>query len=728
MNTSTSLFARALASENIFVNLDTAAPTASFDMESRTLTIPDWKTSQALKDMIIAHEVGHALYTPAEEFLASLDNARERKLHPQGYKACINSIEDARIERMIKEKFPGCRRDFFEGYKEILALDIFELKDTPVSTMSIIDRINLYFKFGVFGLMSFDFSPAEQKIIDRVSTVKTYAEVVKIADDLFMLAKDEMDEKPESSPSNDLGELMDKKFMRDGKDLTDADAYSTKREDFPYMSYSLPKVDSSLCIVGFQEVIDDHAFKMERLTDNPRKNKDWISEVRTMIASTDVELTTFRKEVDKSIKELAAQFERRKAAAEIRNERMKESGNLNPDRLHQYRTHDDIFLRNLVKFEGKKHGMVFLIDWSGSMSSCADNVLRQTLLLVGFCRKVKIPYEVFLYTDCQDKTQKIPGAVETARMEAEKAEIYKKIYPNHPSRSISFGNAKDDKDSLNFVHTNLVQVLSSTMTDAEQKEMEKLLWLASGGSSNRTDYTYAINEVMPSALHMGGTPTVEAMMILHDYLPKFINKTGSQITSLIMVTDGEPNHQSISGKRSYNAVKGLRIQHMATGRIVTIPSDTRTGVDSLGLQLQYFMASEMQRMGVTTIGFSIGCMTGVGATLYTKLIRNPKKVYPSNMTRKEYADAQKAEVSDVNREYNTDNFYPALPELTPGFHEYYIVRPLRPAADVLPELTGTLTKIRNTFIKSMTNRMVSRVFLNRFANLVAGHLPKKGKR
>ena len=57
---------------------------------------------------------------------------------------------------------------------------------------------------------------------------------------------------------------------------------------------------------------------------------------------------------------------------------------------------------------------------------------------------------------------------------------------------------------------------------------------------------------------------------------------------------------------------------MATGRIVTIPSDTRTGVDSLGLQLQYFMASEIQKMGVTTIGFSIGCMTGVGASLYTK--------------------------------------------------------------------------------------------------------------
>jgi len=55
MKVSTSLFARALATENIYVSFDTAAPSASFDLESRTLTIPDWNASDALRDMIVAH-------------------------------------------------------------------------------------------------------------------------------------------------------------------------------------------------------------------------------------------------------------------------------------------------------------------------------------------------------------------------------------------------------------------------------------------------------------------------------------------------------------------------------------------------------------------------------------------------------------------------------------------------------------------------------------------------
>ncbi len=723
MNTSTSLFARALASENIFVNLDTSAPTASFDMESRTLTIPDWKTSQALKDMIVAHEVGHALYTPPEEFMASIDSARERKLHPQGYKACLNSIEDARIERMIKEKFPGCRRDFFEGYKEILALDIFDLKGTSVNEMSIIDRINLYFKFGVFGLMSFDFSPAEQKIIDRVSNVKTYADVVKIADDLFMMAKDEMED--DKSTTDDMNAKMDKMCKRDGKEVADDQRYNTKLEKFPFMSYALPKVDSSLMIVNYPEIIADYHFKMASFVARKVKRNVQLPEVSDMVAASQIEIDTFKKSVDRSVRELAAQFERRKAASEIRNERMKESGNLNPDRLHQYRTHDDIFLRNLVKFEGKKHGMVFLIDWSGSMSCCMDSVIRQTLLLAWFCRKVKIPYEVFLYTDAQPKTPTVNTTEEHVRLNNEKENLYKKIFPNNPAYCGS-----DDKDThldaLTFCHTNLIQVLSSTMSDAEHREMELIWWLGGSTGSTRNDYTYEIGEVMPAALGMGGTPTVEAMMAIHDYLPKFIRQTGSEITSLIMLTDGEPNHQHATGKKSYNPVKGLRIQHMATGRTVTLDARTGGSVENLSLQLQYFMASEIQKMGVTTIGFSIGGLTGIGASLFHKLLY---KIPPAPSGRfNRMSDEMKARQIEINREYNTDNFYPALPELTPGFDEYYVVRPLKPASDEQPEMTGTLTKIRNTFIKSMTNRMVSRVFLNRFANLVAGHKPKKGKR
>ena len=137
MNTSTSLFAKALATENIFVSFDTTAKTALFDVETRTLVIPDWNVSNILRDMIVAHEVAHALFTPADQLLSAMQSARDRKLNPNGYKACINIIEDARIERLIKEKFPGCRRDFYAGYKEIMDTDLFELKNVKPSDLKI---------------------------------------------------------------------------------------------------------------------------------------------------------------------------------------------------------------------------------------------------------------------------------------------------------------------------------------------------------------------------------------------------------------------------------------------------------------------------------------------------------------------------------------------------------------------------------------------------------------
>ena len=60
-------FARVLATENIHVVHDGKAETASFNTASRTLRLPRWQEmSGQLYDMLVAHEVGHALYTPAD--------------------------------------------------------------------------------------------------------------------------------------------------------------------------------------------------------------------------------------------------------------------------------------------------------------------------------------------------------------------------------------------------------------------------------------------------------------------------------------------------------------------------------------------------------------------------------------------------------------------------------------------------------------------------------------
>ena len=732
---STSLFARALATENIFVSFDAVAKTASFDVESRTLTIPDWKVSVALRDMIVAHEVAHALFTPAEKFLQSMADARSRKLNPQGYKACINVIEDARIERLIKEKFPGCRRDFYVGYKEILDTDLFQLNSISDNDLTIVDKINLHFKFGIFGLKNVPLNAAEQSIIDRVGNAKTYDDVVEIANDLYDLAAEEEKQNQKQNGSGMfgiMGDLSDamQKIQRDGDPMqSKKNGYGpSNREHFTNISCPLPKAHSEHAIVSFDVIFKEMDLLRSKITDI-----HVLNELATLAETVKAGVGAYRNDAKASVKELVAQFERRKAAEEIRNERMKPTGNINPDRLHQFKTHDDIFLRNLVKHEGKKHGMVFLIDWSGSMTNCIDGVVRQTLLLTWFCRKAKIPYEVFLFTN---------GCSLLSDPSFSSEDHYKKIY-SIPKRSVT-------ADAFDLADVSLRQVFSSTMTDAEHQCMEEAMWLMAnryGGNPDSLYLTYSADYAIPACLQMNGTPTNEALMMMHDYIPKFREATGSQIVDFILMTDGEPCGLSRTGNNAYEPVKSVRVQHLPTGRTLQVNADTYGCFRSLQLDVQYFLVDEIRKLGVTTVGFSIGNLNCLGDHFVRMFIEQSSHARPSQFSSmddyRNYTKAIEANSKKYNDFYKKENFIPAAPDLTPGFDEYYIVRPVKPTLTEQIEAEEeqdddptnpkkkkgppTLTRIRNQFIKTMVGRKVSKVFLSRFIDIVAGRKVKQFK-
>ena len=137
--------ARLLATENLIVE-HRKTPTASFDVDRRVLTLPMWdKASSIVYDMLVGHEVGHALFTPNEDWCAVADCPKD----------FVNVIEDARIEKLMKRKFPGLRKSFAGGYKELNDLDFFDIEDQDVGKFSLIDRINLHFKVGAAAMIPF---------------------------------------------------------------------------------------------------------------------------------------------------------------------------------------------------------------------------------------------------------------------------------------------------------------------------------------------------------------------------------------------------------------------------------------------------------------------------------------------------------------------------------------------------------------------------------------------
>ena len=101
-----SQLAKLLATEDLVVE-HKSVPTAQFNVHTRVLTLPIWeKASHDVYDMLVGHEVSHALFTPDEDWT-------EKVNVPQQF---VNVCEDARVEKLMKRKYMGIAKTFYRGY------------------------------------------------------------------------------------------------------------------------------------------------------------------------------------------------------------------------------------------------------------------------------------------------------------------------------------------------------------------------------------------------------------------------------------------------------------------------------------------------------------------------------------------------------------------------------------------------------------------------------------
>ena len=199
---SLSVLSRCLATENIIVRQDSSAQTASFDLESRVLTLPVWENMNRNQyDMLIGHEVAHALYTPADVWGATIEAFNGDKAL---FQRVVNIIEDERIERMIKAKFPGLRRDFHVGYERFAENDLFNIAGKDVSELHFMDRANIHFKIGPF--MDVPFSAEERAILDRFTANKSFDDVIALARELYDAAQEDMQNDDQGETEQGEGE------------------------------------------------------------------------------------------------------------------------------------------------------------------------------------------------------------------------------------------------------------------------------------------------------------------------------------------------------------------------------------------------------------------------------------------------------------------------------------------------------------------------------------------
>ena len=231
-----SMLAKLLAGENITV-VHERIKTAFFDLKTRTLHLPIFENMDGpLYDLLVGHEDGHALYTPEEGWHSEIINPerltekqKERKVkYNAGFKGVLNVCEDARIEKLIKRKYPGIGRSFVIGYQDLYARDFFGIKRLKsLEQLNIVDRVNLYAKCGSFLVVPFN--DEERELLREVMDAETWDQTVDVATKLYARAIEERDEYINSM--EDLTEKLLEQFSEDSMSEEDMKDMFSQGED-----------------------------------------------------------------------------------------------------------------------------------------------------------------------------------------------------------------------------------------------------------------------------------------------------------------------------------------------------------------------------------------------------------------------------------------------------------------------------------------------------------------
>jgi hypothetical protein len=171
---------------------------------------------------------------------------------------------------------------------------------------------------------------------------------------------------------------------------------------------------------------------------------------------------------------------------------------------------------------GKNHGLIFILDWSGSMSQVLLDTCKQLFNLIWFCKKVSIPFEVYAFTNDWNR----------AYYDQEKNEYVNANMQPHYEKKEGLLAIDDD--------FNLMNLLTSKVSSRDLEKQLINVWRLATYFNNAYGSTYSI----PDKLNLSGTPLNEALICLHQILPNFQKENKLQKVQCIILTDGEANQLS----------------------------------------------------------------------------------------------------------------------------------------------------------------------------------------
>tara|TARA_R110000803_G_scaffold60132_1_gene119210 strand:- start:1380 stop:3662 length:2283 start_codon:yes stop_codon:yes gene_type:complete len=746
-----SQLAKLIATENITIQHN-QVKTASFDTLNRVLTLPIFKVQSGdVYDMLIAHECSHALFTPAEGWKQISDDDSLRQY--------VNVLEDTRIDLLIQKKYPGVVKNYLNGFDIMEKQNFFGLNGKDINTdLMIIDKINIRSKS--MNRLPFNFSKEEQQWLQLVDGLKTFDDVVKLAKDMLAWQKKrieslkklpDFDDHPfnEVYGDHDTTDIESDDAQNsdnaddDGNNINEKDDQEQKEDDEESNAYNEfgaggeGGVDPEKLIVvtneSYEKAKDEllntsvryNYFNLPKsnlknvIVSSKQWNNIWNKEIfnsktadGNLVSNTsksrleyinwlDNKFKAFKNDNKKTVMYLVKEFEMKKSATAYKRATTDKTGTIDPLKLKDYKFSDDIFKRLTITPDAKNHGMMMLLDWSGSMCDNIQKTIEQLMNLVWFCDKINIPYEVYLFTSEMDGKEGKYTYLDSGD----------KII-NGKIKTWNYKNG----DGF-FSNFNLVNVASHKM---KKRELDKsLTHLFHMGLYYNERYTYRSDREMykgdryciPDQFWLGTTPLNEALVVMNELIPMFKRKYNIEKMTFITLTDGASN-SNYGQPLLHNNGNGLTVKDGSTTGtpVITINKKQYKAPEHAirGVMTEMLLKVLQEQHNVNTIGFYV--------------VNNLRRMYELESMIGEYKDwnDKQSKIAKVKSQFNKEK---CADVISGGYNKYFLLngKDMKVENTDLSGVNESMTsgKIKQLFSKSMKGRIVSRSLLNKFIKEVA---------
>ena len=691
-----------LAKENITIRHGNYQ-TPWFDIKNRVLGLPLWKDmGKDIYDLFVGHEVGHALETPYEGWH---DSPEKLAGCPRSY---INVIEDARIERKVKARYPGLVGPFSRAYSKLFDDNFFGTNDIDLSTLKIIDKINLQAKVGAH--VDLEFNDEEKAFLDRANTTEDFKDVLELVKDIVAYDKTQNEEEPEpetdepenendegneseeSDSSNNGQGDQEKEEETDspsaGGDETEDEEDESEQapqkgaggdvsitdEAFRANESSLLDVDEDgrqlLVVEDINKevkkkiVIPYSEVKMQR-----EKKKETLHEMQVSeIADAELQYPKAMKDIKRNVAIAVKEFEMRKAATQWAKATTAKTGVIDVNKLHSYKINEDIFKQTTRLYDAKSHGMIMLIDYSGSMYESLPKVLEQLIHLVLFCKQVNIPFDVYAFTTTNTALD---------------------FYGLRSEGLLLDGDM--DLDNLA-----LPLLTSSKLKKSDFEESIKALYVRSQVSS------WTGRDMIGKCEDFGSTPLNQALVIAHDLIKDFKVKNQVEKMNLVVLSDGDANRLQTynDGKLEDNKVE-TRGSYKGINMIVDrkiVKAESGNSVT------QALLENISKRYATNTIGF---------------FMADDNRMFNHKIA--QIHDWNDGHRNEANKEYRKNKVVVRKDAL--GYKEFYLIKGGNKLSTENDEfgVTADQTKnqMANAFKKYSKSKKQNKVLMTTFGRIVA---------